>query len=317
MFGFAIVRHRYSPLVLEEDLAAVRAVDRRVTHGASLALRVLRMRRVIEVLVALQTKRVHSRTSQQPRIRGPVRGMAARTALRPHRLVFKYERSAFVRVTLVANGILGSIGAEALLTDRAVDVVAVLALDIAVQHAMTERLHKVGLRLVVAREAKVWRLLDQQLLFYLWNVCRVARRAAYAVLVVRRALEILVFKVVLVAGHTLIRDLLRFGIAEAEDLRLVAAAIDVCGSRSVTRFAPMPFLSATLRRESLVMRRALYVLELILVTRLAIVSTNVLRGITSFLRSRRFRLLILRRGTRRRAEPKDQRRDQHGGDLSR
>jgi hypothetical protein len=303
--------------LFKEDRAGVGAVDAHVTHGASLALGVLRVRRVIEVLVALEAQSVHPRARQQPRIRGTVRRVTCRTTLGPDRFMLENKRSTLFGVTLVADCILRGIRAKLLRQYRSVHVMAVLALNVAFHHAVAEWLQEVGFRFVVAGEAKVGILLDQELLSDCRNVSRVAGGTGDSVLVVYRTIEILVLEIVLVARHAALGDLFWFLVAEAEDLRLVAAAIDVCGSRSVARFAPMPFLSATLRRESLVMRRALYVLELILVTRLAIVSTNVLRGITSFLRSRRFRLLILRRGTRRRAEPKDQRRDQHGGDLSR
>ena len=100
-----------------------------------------------------------------------------------------------------------------------------------------------------------------------------------SVLVVYRAIEILVLEIILVARHATLGDLCGGLLREAEDLRLIPTAINVSRTRPVARFASMPFLPASCGRKDFVMRRTLNILKLVFVTRLAIVGTDVLRGI--------------------------------------
>jgi hypothetical protein len=265
--------------LFKEDRTGVGAVDAHVTHRASLALGVLRVRRVIEVLVALETQSVHPRARQQPRIRGTVRRMTCRTTFGPNRFMLKNKRSTLFGVTLVADRILRSIHSQLLRLNRSMHVVAILALNVTFHHLVAEWLQEISLRLVVAAEAKVRILFDQELLSDGRNVSGVAGRAGDSVLVVDGAIEILVLEIILVARHATLGDLCWILFAEAEDLFLISAAINVSRTRPVARFASMPFLPATLGRKDFVMRRTLNILKLVFVTRLAIVGTDVLRGI--------------------------------------
>jgi hypothetical protein len=302
--------------LFKEDRTGVGAVDAHVTHRASLALGVLRVRRVIEVLVTLQTESVHARSRQQPRIRGTVRRVTRRTTFGSNGFMLEYERTALFSVALVADRILRGIGAQLFRLCRSVHIVTILALDVAFHDSVTEWLQEIGFRFVVAAEAKIRILLDQQLFPYRRDVGGVAGSTSDAVAVVNGAIEILVLEIVLVARHATFGDLLGFLFTEAEDLGLVSAAINVGGARTMARFASMPFLSATLRRENFVMCSALNVFELVFVTRLAIVGTDVLRGIPRFRGIRRLGLLFLRRSSCCRATEQDQRRDQHGGEAT-
>jgi hypothetical protein len=189
------------------------------------------------------------------------------------------KRSTLFGVTLVADRILRGIYSQLLRLCRAVHVMAILALDVAFHYPVAEWLQKIGFRFVVTSEAKVGVLLDQQLLFDCGNVSRVAGRAGDSVSVVYRAIEVLVLEIVLVARHATFGDLCWRLLGEAEDLGLISAAINVSRTRPVARFASMPFLPATFGRKDFVMRRTLNILKLVFVTRLAIVGTDVLRGI--------------------------------------
>jgi len=205
----------------------VGAVDSHVTHGASLALGVLRVRRVIEVLVTLETESVHARSRQQPRIWRTVRRMTGRTAFSPNGFMLEDKRTALFGVAPVADGILSGIHPQLLWKDRSVNVVTILTLDVSIQYAMPEWLHEISLRFGMAREAEVGILLDQQLLFDLGYVSRVTRGAGDTILVMNRAVEIQVLEIALVTRHATLGDLFRLLIGEAEDLGLVASAVNV------------------------------------------------------------------------------------------
>jgi hypothetical protein len=213
--------------LFEKDWTGVGAVDAHVTQGASLALGVLRVRRVIEVLVTLETESVHARSRQQPRICGTVGRVTRRTTFGPDGFMLENERAALFSVALVADGILRGIHAKLLGQHCSVNVMAILALDVAIQYTMPKRFHEISFRLGVAGEAKVGISFDQQLLFDLGYVSGVTRGTRDTVLVMNRAIEVLVLEIVFVARHATLGDLFRFLIGEAEDLGLIASTVNV------------------------------------------------------------------------------------------
>jgi len=103
--------HRYS--LLEKHTAEIGTMNLGVTHGASLILGRLIVRgtngpagsQLGRESVALQTEHVHRHHLQQSRIGGTVRRVATAAALGFHGHVFIDERTLFVDMALVANGV--------------------------------------------------------------------------------------------------------------------------------------------------------------------------------------------------------------------
>lgn len=160
----------------------------------------------------------------------------------PDGFVLEDERSALVRVTLVADKVLVRNRPELAVSDgplvsgRAVRIVAIGALDQPFIDPMTEWLLEIRPLFNVARVAQARLLADQQE-FRLRVMNRMAARATDAVLIVPRAQEVALFETRFMAGQTLLADFVGLRRLEAEDLAFVPAAFDVRRAGAMARFA--------------------------------------------------------------------------------
>jgi hypothetical protein len=96
--------------------------------------------------VALQAEQVHLAHAQVARIGRPVRRVATATAFRLHRHMLIHKRSLFIGMALDTNCVPARQGSHLAESRRAVDIVAVAALNEAFVYSVVIRLRKVGLR---------------------------------------------------------------------------------------------------------------------------------------------------------------------------
>ena len=158
-------------------------MNARVAHDASLHSRV-GVRALRELVMALETQRVDACGEQHARIDRGVRGVAGHASLNPDGFVLEDERSTFVGVALVAHQVLIGRRPHLAISQRAVRIVAIGALDQALVHTMAEGLLEIGPLFRVARVTRLGLLAGQQI-FPLAVVDGVATGATDAVLVVR------------------------------------------------------------------------------------------------------------------------------------
>jgi hypothetical protein len=90
-----------------------------------------------------------------------VRQMAGLTSVGLYRLVLEYKWPLLVRMTLEADRVLRRGSPDLLGRHRAVDVVAIAALDQALVYPMMEWHIELGFLLKMARVAKLWLRLNQ------------------------------------------------------------------------------------------------------------------------------------------------------------
>ena len=135
-------------LVLEEDLAGIRAVNINVATGTGLIFRRLIVRRTLGGLgwhttqrqrMALQAKNIDLAHSQQTWISGTVGHMTTCAALRFYRQVLIYEWTFGIRMTLEANLILRPAGSQLLRQKTAMRIVTVVATYQFLVHPMAIR----------------------------------------------------------------------------------------------------------------------------------------------------------------------------------
>ena len=147
------------------------------------------------------------------------------------------ERASFVGVALETDLILRRRRPQLGGKEAAMLVVTVGALHQSLIDAMAERPRKIPFDFGVAAITEFRLLLDQEILFRLGVVGRVAGHATHAVDIVLRAVEVGMLLAILVTRHAAFAGLLRGRAGEGEDLALVAAALDVFLARSVTGLA--------------------------------------------------------------------------------
>ena len=219
----------------------------RVAHGAGLILLGLVVERgngcrtrIHCEGVAFQAEQVHLATFQEPRIRGPVRRMAGHATLDLDGFVLVDERTLLVGMALKADQVLRTCGAQLTGQEAAVWIVAIAALHQSFVHAVMKSASELLLGLQVAAVTKLRLLLLHQELTFLRVVGIVAIRTPDIILEVRGTPEVAVFFPILMAIQAPRADLLRRGVLERENLRLIAAAIDVSLPWTVAGLASMP-----------------------------------------------------------------------------
>jgi len=163
-------------LGLEEDLAEIGAVNKRMAHGAGLVFLGLvvgwtdgRLRGHVAhgQRVALQAEQVDLAHSQQARVGRAVWRVATGAAFRLYRQVLVNKRSFFLGMALEAHLVLGHARAQLLGQESSVLVVAIRALHQSLVNAMPVGAAEFGLDLGVALVTELWLLLHQQCLFRL------------------------------------------------------------------------------------------------------------------------------------------------------
>jgi len=185
--------------------------------------------------VTLQADGVHAGAIEQPWIRSAVRDMACDAAFGFNYWVLISKGSSFFRVALGADQVLLRRGAEVLLVERSMRIIAVGAMNQPLLNVVMEGDVELRLGIGVALEAQI-RLSDLQLVFLvLTSVDTVATDAAYVRFSMCRALE--VGMIALVAGEALLVDLPGSRLRGIENLGDIAATFNVCLARSVAALA--------------------------------------------------------------------------------
>ena len=154
----------------------------RVTHGASLILRRLIVHRTDWPAgrqrgregMALQAEHVHRHHLEQLRVGGAVRCVATAATLSLHRHVLIDVGSLLIDVALVANGVAAGQAAQLAHGRCAMRIVAVCTLDQALIDAVVIRLGKICLGGCVASVTQLRLILNEQVLFFLGVMRRVA-----------------------------------------------------------------------------------------------------------------------------------------------
>src|SRR5665213_181035 len=151
--------------------------------------------------------------------------MAGRAALGSHRSMLERERPAHIRVALGADGVLVFSGLLIVGQERPVYIVAVAALDQPFVDLVVDG--HIELRLLVSMALVAERRLRsfQQLLFSVAGMYAMAARAAHVRPGMRGTIKIRMSA--RVATHALLIHLFRRMLRRIEDLRDVAAAINV------------------------------------------------------------------------------------------
>ena len=215
------------------------SVDHGVAAGAGCKLlrsRVHSMDRVAaDSAMALVAQSVDRRHVQQSRVLRAVGRVASHATFSLDYRVLEDERSTHIGMALDADHILIGSRSELRALERAVDVMAVAALDCAFQHRMVKRHIECALHIGVAGKAKRRLRQFQQGLLALRSVNAMAADAAQARLGVRRAIEIRMDSSV----ATLTGGVCLFGrrFARQENLGDVSATLDVRLPRSVAALA--------------------------------------------------------------------------------
>src|SRR5690242_866399 len=239
-------------------------MNRRMARGAGLIF----LRQVVESgcrsracvhceRMTLQAEQVHLGAFQKPRIGRAMRSMADGAALYLDRLMFIYERSGFVRVTLEANQILRHRGSQLPRQKSAMRVVAVRAFHDAFVYAVMKGPVELLLLVEMAGVAERRLTLFQEKLAFFCVMGIMAINAADSVLEVNRARVIAVFLPVLVAIQAARTDFRSRGSFKRKNLGFVSATVHVGFTRAMTRLAPMPFGALFRIQSSHEMRRIL------------------------------------------------------------
>jgi len=128
--------------------------------------------------MALQAKHVHHAQLKESRIGGTVGHVATAAALGLHRYVLVDERPLFVDVALVADGVPARQGPQLTRGRRSVRIVTVVALHQAFVDPVVIGFGKICLGRDMASVAQLGLILDQQVLFFLGVMRRVAVETA-------------------------------------------------------------------------------------------------------------------------------------------
>lgn len=188
--------------------------------------------------MALQANRIHIGSVQQPRIRPAVRRVACSAALGLDHRVLIHKRAGRLRVALGAHRVLLRGTHKALPSKGAVRVVAVGALYQSLFHFVMEGHGELRLDISVALETKLRLSGLEQVLRDARSVNAVAGDAAYIAFSVSRALKVRVLS--LVAAEALLVHFFRCCLGRVEDLRYIAAAVNVRFAGTMTPFAGDP-----------------------------------------------------------------------------
>jgi hypothetical protein len=183
-----------------------------------------------------------------------------------------HKRPLFFSVTLDANRVAGGHGPDLADGGRAVDIVAVAALDEAFVYPVVIRFGKVGLGVCMTSVAQTGLCLNEQV-FRFFSVMRgVAVQAPNIVARMCRRGEVTLLMTLTVATQAAgVGVLLRYRL-EANDLGYIPAALHMRRSGTVTGFA-----AVTVVKRRLEVRRFFEVIFVqVFVTGLASVNTNVL-----------------------------------------
>lgn len=197
-YRISTLKHaRRLQLELEENAIGIRSVNRDMTHGASLVLLRLivkrgnsRRRGIYRQRVALKAEQVYLTAFQQPRIRRPMRRMTNYASFRFHRSVLEHKWTGLVGVTGEANLILSRRGAELPGQESAVRIVAISASNQPFVHSMMKGFGELWLDLVVASVAKHGLRDGEESAFHSGMVRRMTIDAAHIVLEVFRAKKV-------------------------------------------------------------------------------------------------------------------------------
>src|SRR5579859_1807410 len=239
--------HVGSPSRGEENFAAVRTMNGRVTHRAGLIL----LRLVVECgrrgrpgirreSVAFQADQIYLGALQQAWVGRAMGQMASRAAFDLDGFVLVHKRTSFVRVAFEANQVLRPCRSQLTVLEAAMRIVTIGALHQSFVYAMMEWAVELLLLIQVAAEAEGWLLIFQQKLALFCMVRVVAIRAGHSVLQVDGACIIAVLLPILMAIEAAGADLLRRSALKSENLGLISSALDVCFPWPVASFATMP-----------------------------------------------------------------------------
>jgi hypothetical protein len=200
--------------------------------------------------------------------------VTTRAALSLYRHVFIDERPLFVGMAFEAN--LVSIGKRPDLAQggRAMNIVAVAALNQAFVDSVVIGLAKVSLGSRVAAVAKCGLRLNQQVLLFFGVVRGMAVQTTYVVAGVCRSREMALFMFFAMATQAASTGVLPRQPLEADDFGDVATALYMLRSGAVTGFAAVPIVQGGLK-----VRRGFEALFVqIFVARLACIDSDVLSG---------------------------------------
>jgi hypothetical protein len=143
-------------------------------------------------------------------------------------------------MALEADGVLRGSGTQLTRQESTVWIVAIAALHEPFVNTMMKSARELLLGFEMAAVAKLWLLLLHQKLAFLRIMRRVAVRATNVVLEMRGSSEVAVLLAVGMTPETTLADFLGRGILEAENLRFVAASVDMLLSWPVASFASVP-----------------------------------------------------------------------------
>jgi hypothetical protein len=189
--------------------------------------------------------------------------------------MFKCKRAGFVRMAIEAYLVLSRRRAKLRRQETAVLVMAVAAGDQTFVHPMVEWPRKQRFHIEVATVTKLRLRILEEPAFLLGLVNGVAVETPHIVLHVLGTHEVTVFFTEFVAIETTAAGIRSFHVFESDDFRDVATTIDVGLSRTVTRFATLPFHTASLFKRRFPVRPLVVTLVLLTVARRAYVTPDV------------------------------------------
>ena len=229
-----------------------------------------------------------------------MRCMTRRAAFGLDRRVLERKRSLLVYVTLEASGIRARRQTGLLRFESAVRVVTVAATHRAFQNFVMERHAELRLNFAVTTRAQLrivrlqhangrksrllgvrsrWQQVrTRRVAADLVSMGRVTIDAANVVAPVLAAAEVVALFLAGVTRKTSLGDLFRSLTSEGDDLRLVAAAVDVRFARTVTRFAAGRFVFPATQLRQRRVGRVRVRLEGVFVTGLAGLAADVVTG---------------------------------------
>jgi len=214
-----------------------------MAHGAGLIFRRLIVRGSGRPLsgegVALETEQVHQADFEEPGTSGAVGRMTAAATLSLHRDMLVDERPLLVDVALIANGISAGQGPCLAHGRRPVRVMAITALHQTFIDPVVIRLGKVGFGRDMTSITQLGLALDQQVLFLLRVMGRVAVEATDIAAGVRGFREPPLLMTLTVTAQAACAGFLTGVFLEHEYFGFVAAAGDVIGAGTMAAFAPL------------------------------------------------------------------------------
>jgi hypothetical protein len=158
--------------------------------------------------MALQAQQIHLNNAQEPRVGGGVWSVTTAAALRLDRNMFIDERSQFVRVTLVTDGIAARQSLDLAQGGSAMDVVTITTTNESFVDSMPIGFCEICFRRSVTSVAKIRLCPRQQVLRLLGVMGRVTVQAADVITAVYRSGEMPLAVAFTVAAQATARDLL-------------------------------------------------------------------------------------------------------------